>query len=137
MKILCAVDDTDHSRPAVRLAAKIAGGLKAELTLLAVNQALGGYVGGKPSNPMWSGADVQRILAAASEEARAAGAANIVTASVGSAEPAEAIVAFGKENAFDHIVVGSGGKGLAFRVVLGSVSRDVVQGAHCAVTVAR
>ena len=37
----------------------------------------------------------------------------------------------------DHIVVGTGGKGSISRLMLGSVSRDVVFGAHSPVTVAR
>lgn len=134
-KILCAVDDTEHSLPAVRLAGRLAGALGAELTVFAVNQMIGGST--SPSKLLWTGAEAQRILAAAADEARKAGASNVATASVNSLDPAEAITQFAESNGFDHVVVGSGGKGLAFRMVLGSVSRDVVQRAHCPVTVAR
>lgn len=136
-RILCAIDDTEHSRPAVRLAARLAGALGAELTLFAVNQMIGGYASADASKLLWSGAEARRILDAAADEARKAGAPKVATASVDSRDPAEAITQFAETNGFDHIVLGSGGKGVAFRMVLGSVSRDVVQRAHCAVTVAR
>ncbi|MCC7251224.1 universal stress protein [Hyphomicrobium sp.] len=137
IKVLCAIDDTEHSLPAARLAAKLAGALGAELTLLAVNQMIGGYSSADASKLLWTGVEAQRVLDAAAEEARKAGATQVATASVNSRDPAVAITQFAETNGFDHIVVGSGGKGLAFRMVLGSVSRDVVQRAHCAVTVAR
>ena len=136
-KILCAVDDTEHSLPALRLAGKLAGALGAELTLLAVNQMVGSYTSGGASKLMWSGADVERILTAAVDEAKTAGAANVVTATVNSLDPAEAITQHAESNGLDHIIVGCGGKVIAFRMVLGSVSRAVVQRAHCSVTVAR
>jgi len=42
-KILCAVDNTDHSKLAIAMAGKLARAFDAELTLLAVNQAIGPY----------------------------------------------------------------------------------------------
>lgn len=42
-----------------------------------------------------------------------------------------------EEQGFDHIVIGSGGKGAAMRLVLGSVSRDIANRAPCSVTIAR
>lgn len=45
-KILCAVDDAEHSKGAIALAAEMAKAANAELTLLAVNPLMGG-VGGK------------------------------------------------------------------------------------------
>jgi nucleotide-binding universal stress UspA family protein len=46
-------------------------------------------------------------------------------------------VAFAEDNGIDHIVVGTGGKSGVTRLMLGSVSHDVLARAHCPVTVAR
>ena len=59
------------------------------------------------------------------------------TASVQSRDAARAIVIYAEENDIDHIVVGTGGKGRVARLMLGSVSSDVIARAHCPVTVAR
>ena len=40
-KVLCAVDDSEHSKIAVAVAGELAKATGAELTLLAVNAALG------------------------------------------------------------------------------------------------
>jgi nucleotide-binding universal stress UspA family protein len=48
-----------------------------------------------------------------------------------------AVVAYAEDNGVDHIVVGSGGQGAALRLLVGSVSNDVVNRAHCPVTVVR
>ncbi len=49
----------------------------------------------------------------------------------------QAILDYAQEHGVDHIVVGTGEKGMATRLVLGSVSHDLVVRAHCSVTVAR
>ena len=41
-KVLCAVDDTEHSNIAVAVAGELAKATGAELTLLAVNVQMGG-----------------------------------------------------------------------------------------------
>ena len=41
-KVLCAVDDTEHSKSAVALATELAKAMGAELTLLVVNVPVGG-----------------------------------------------------------------------------------------------
>jgi nucleotide-binding universal stress UspA family protein len=51
--------------------------------------------------------------------------------------PAEQIVRFAEANAIDHIVVGHRGHTLFERWLIGSVARQVIAYAHCAVTVVR
>ena len=136
-KILCAIDDTDHSVHAIALATKIADALDAELTFLAVNQLIGGYSRGGSPELLWNKSQEQQVLARATDVARKAGLNRIETAVVESRDPAQAIIYFAESNAFDHIVIGSGGKNAVVRLVLGSVSRDVVYRAHCPVTVVR
>jgi len=51
--------------------------------------------------------------------------------------PAEQIVRYAEANGIDHIVVGHRGHTLFERWLIGSVARQVIAYAHCAVTVAR
>lgn len=135
--ILCAVDDTEHSKSAVALATFMAKAMGAELTLLAVNQLMGAGAKGGAVSFMWDNAELKRVLESAASEAKKVGAADPKTASVKSRDVARSIVVFAEDNGADHIVVGTGGKGSVSRLMLGSVSRDVVFRAHCPVTVAR
>lgn len=51
--------------------------------------------------------------------------------------PAETIVLYAEDHGIDHIVVGHRGHGLFERWLLGSVARQVIAYAPCAVTVVR
>jgi nucleotide-binding universal stress UspA family protein len=51
--------------------------------------------------------------------------------------PAEQIVRFAEGHDIDHIVVGHRGRSLFERWLIGSVARQVIAYAHCAVTVIR
>ncbi len=132
-KVLCAVDDTEHSNIAVAVAGELAKATGAELTLLAVNVQMGGPV----IVFAWDDADLKRVLDSATAIAKKAGISAPKTASVKSRDAARSIVVYGEDNDIDHIVVGTGGKGGVARLMLGSVSSDVIARAHCPVTVAR
>jgi nucleotide-binding universal stress UspA family protein len=136
-KILCAVDDTEHSNIAVAVAGELAKATGAELTLLAVNVPVGGPARGGIMIFAWEDADLQRVLDGATAIAKKAGVSDPKTVSVQSRDAARAIVVYAEDNDIDHIVVGTGGKGAATRLMLGSVSSDVIARAHCPVTVAR
>ncbi len=135
-KIVCAVDDSEHTKSAVALAAEMAKATGADLTLLAVNELMAGTKGGTASY-IWDNAELNRVLESAANEAKKAGASGAKTASVKSRDVPRAIAMYAEDNGADHIVVGTGGKNAASRLMLGSVSRDVVFRAHCPVTVAR
>jgi nucleotide-binding universal stress UspA family protein len=136
-KILCAIDDTDHSKSAIELAGNMAKAMDAELTILVVNQLIGGHGRSGGSSLLLTESEVQGTLAGAAAEAQKAGAPKIRTVGADSRDVARAITIFAEDNDFDQIVVGTGGKGAVSRMMLGSVSRDVVDRAHCPVTVAR
>ena len=136
-KVLCAVDDTEHSNIAVAVAGELAKATGAELTLLAVNVPVGGPARGGIMIFAWEDADLKRVLDSATVIAKKAGVSEPKTASVQSRDAARSIVVYAEDNDIDHIVVGTGGKGAVTRMMLGSVSNDVVARAHCPVTVAR
>jgi nucleotide-binding universal stress UspA family protein len=136
-KILCAVDDCEHSKGAARLAGALAAAANANLTLLAVNELIGGYTRRDASARLWSPPQIRTLLEEAAAEAKAAGAEKIETVSAESRDVARAISQYAEEHGHDHIVVGSGGKSAVKRMVLGSVSADIVNRAPCPVTVAR
>ena len=56
---------------------------------------------------------------------------------VATGHPAEQIVSYAEANAIDHIVVGHRGHTMFERWLIGSVARQVIAYAHCAVTVVR
>ena len=136
-KILCAVDDTDYSKAAVTVTAELAKAMDAEVTLLAVNQLLGGFGHGGMSTYLWDSAALKRVLDAAMAAAKKAGVKAPKTVSVNGRDVGRAIVVYAEENGMDHIVVGTGGKSGVSRLMLGSISSDVLARAHCPVTVAR
>jgi nucleotide-binding universal stress UspA family protein len=136
-KILCAVDDTEYSKASVAVAAQLAKAMDAELTFLAINQLMGGYGRGGASTYLWDSAAVERVLDGATTAAKKEGVKAFKTANMKSRDVGRAIVIFAEENDIDHIVVGTGGKGGVSRLMLGSVSSDVLARAHCPVTVAR
>ncbi len=136
-KILCAIDDTDHSLSAIDTAAKLAAALNGELAILIVNQLVGGYGRGGAPTLIWTAKEVEGALSRAAAEAEKGGVPKVKLVGVESRDLGQAITGYAEQNGFDHIVVGTGGKGAVSRMMLGSVSRDVVSRAHCPVTVAR
>lgn len=136
-RILCPVDDCEPTKVAARLAGTLAAATGADLTLLAVNEMIGGYMRRDASALLWSPSQLSALLDEAKAAATSTGAEKIETASIESRDVARAISQYAEQNGYDHIVVGSGGKGAVKRMVLGSVSADVVNRAPCPVTVAR
>jgi nucleotide-binding universal stress UspA family protein len=134
-KILCATDGSEHSRIAVLHAAQMAKTGAASLVFVTVNMALGAPRG--PVGYKFEEGEVQRILDDAAAIARDAGVSDCKTESVRSRDTAYAVVQQAEELGIDHIVVGTGDRSLASRLMLGSVSREVASKAHCSVTIAR
>jgi nucleotide-binding universal stress UspA family protein len=136
MRILCPIDDSEHSKLAVALAARMARAFQAKLTILIVNSLLGGH-GRVGAAPMWLGGELQKMLASAQADISLNGGPPAETDVIGRNEPADAIVEYAKANNCEHIVLGTGGRGTITRMVLGSVSSAVLVRAHCSVTIAR
>jgi nucleotide-binding universal stress UspA family protein len=133
-KILCGVDGTDHSKRAIEIAAETAKALGAELILLVVDQVT--FDGRSAPLHKLGAEDAKKVLDAANAVAAGVGFAKAGLAAVAGRDVARAILNYAEEHAVDHIVVGTGDKGVATRLVVGSVSHDLVVRAHCSVTVA-
>ena len=134
-KVLCAIDGSDHSDRAIQVAAELAAATKGELILIVVDQVMFEGRGGPEHKLGPEGA--KRLLEAGQENAANAGCTGATLVSVASRDVGRAILNYAEEAGVDHIVVGTGDKGAATRLVVGSVSHDLVGRAHCSVTVAR
>lgn len=137
--ILAATDFSHDANHAVTVAAELARGLSAKLTLLHVVQTpsyafLGGdaYV---PSPDVIADilAEAQRWLAAAKDRL---GDLDVDTVCL-EGDPATAILGWADEHAPGMIVVGTHGRRGVRRLLLGSVAEHVVRGAPCPVTTVR
>jgi nucleotide-binding universal stress UspA family protein len=134
--LLCAIDGSEYSTPAIDLAAELAGRFNAELTLLVVNELVSGY-GRTGEQYHWSDDVVDDLLAKATTQVQAAKGPEPKKIIVKSRDVARAISMYAEDKGIDHIVLGTGGKGKVTRLLLGSVSQDVAARAHCPVTIAR
>ena len=133
-KLLIAYDGSDSAKAAFEFALDLAGKYVAELHVLAV---------ARPPD-FGSEVETEAIIENSrkhythllhSLNAQSADLAAIFEVMVG--HPAECIVLYAEEHGIDHIVVGHRGHTLFERWLLGSVARQVIAYAPCAVTVVR
>lgn len=133
--VLCAVDGTLHDQAAIRLSVAIATGLDARLNLLAVDHV--NFDGRSAPVHELGHRKVHELLNKSREVATEAGYADPEMTAVAGRDVARAILNYAEEQHVDHIVLGTGEKMFVERMLIGSVSHDVVLGAHCGVSVAR
>ena len=132
MRILLAYDGFEHSRHALEEAAKLAAEGKGEIIVLSVvpPDARGSKSGGHVMLRPHAHEDVARAHA----YLRELGLPSEMKMEAG--DPAEEIVAEATTGGYDVVVVGSRGHGALGRLLLGSVSTEVVARAPCPVLVA-
>jgi nucleotide-binding universal stress UspA family protein len=132
MRILLAYDGFEHSQHALEQAAKLAADGKGEITVLSVvpPDARGSKSGGHVMLRPHAHEDVARAHA----YLRELGLPSEMKMEAG--DPAEEIVAEATTGGYDVVVVGSRGHGALGRLLLGSVSTEVVARAPCPVLVA-
>jgi nucleotide-binding universal stress UspA family protein len=136
MKIVVGYDGSEHGRRAVLRAADLAG-TGGEVTVVAA-VAIAAHAGRGPGRESVDPAEKSerdRALAEARELLTARGIA--VRTVEGLGRPATAIVDEAREWNADLIVVGTRGRNLAERVLLGSVSTAVAHHAPCDVLIVR
>jgi nucleotide-binding universal stress UspA family protein len=134
--LLVAYDASPSSEKAFALALELAQVLRADLYVLAVARPP------EPADDVETEALIENAkeyfasqLAALSERATAAGVQ--VKSEIAVGHPAEQIIDRAEHHRIDHIVMGHRGKTFFRRWLLGSVSKQVIDHAHCTVTVVR
>lgn len=134
MKMLVAVDGSDHARRAIATVAKLApqiiGGV--QVVLLHVGAPMV-YYGELPPFDMGAleesqRAQRERVLADALAEARAGGL-NLLSTQSAIGEPAAEILRVAAEQGVDQIVMGTHGRGALGTLFIGSVAQRVLHGA--------
>ena len=137
--ILVATDGSTSAARAETVAATIAAGCKCKLVILTISRGL-------PADELRRLAHsegnlgaarhalVEQILEGAAERARRAGVTDIQPIS-DHGDPAATIMSIAERESVDLIVLGKRGLGGLSQLLLGSVSRSVVDHARCAVTV--
>lgn len=133
-KLLIAYDGSDSAKAAFNLAMELAKKFGAELHVLAV------------ARPPEFGSEVETEAVLENSRrhythllqplrSQVAGLTAHFEVMVG--HPAESVVLYAEDHGIDHIVVGHRGHSLFERWLLGSVARQVIAYAPCAVTVVR
>lgn len=140
-KMLCATDGSYASEKAVALSITLARQLRVPLSFLTVNLASDDR---SSESYFWderilgpTEAQVSRALGSAASAAKQAGMGEVGCIMASGREVARAIVDYAEHRGYDHIVTGSSGYTGPTRLLLGSVSSQVVAKAHCPVTIAR
>lgn len=141
MKMLIAVDGSEHARRAIEAAARLAQQMRsAEVVLLNVADAMV-YYGELPPFDLEAVERAQRqhqerLLTEAEEQARACGLQKVLTQSaVG--PTAQEILRVADERGVDQIVMGTHGRGAVGSLLLGSVAQRVVHQAKVPVLLVR
>lgn len=138
-KILCATDGSVPAQKTVIFAIELAQRLALPLSFITI-------VDGKDveSPVIWAPEAIHagelppdRALLEAIQMALKGGLRRITAVRAPGADIARAIVEYAEKNSYHHIVTGSEGRSGARRLLLGSVAADVVNHAHCPVTVVR
>jgi nucleotide-binding universal stress UspA family protein len=136
-KICCAIDFSDASRAAMEVAGSLARRFGAELVLLHAYPIPGytfpdGSIVASPKMMQDLADQAERHLQEWRADAERFGAARVTTAkAIG--EPAAEIVAFGKEQGVDLLVVGTHGRTGLEHALMGSIAERVVRRAGCPV----
>lgn len=135
-KILLGYDGSDSARAALGFALELARRYGAELHVLAVVRppelAEDAETEAVIEN---SRRHYRRALEPVQAELAASGTPGRCELAVG--HPAEQLLRYADAHAIDHIVVGHRGRSLLERWLIGSVARQVIAHARCAVTVVR
>jgi nucleotide-binding universal stress UspA family protein len=137
--IIVGFDGSDHSRHALEWAIGEAAVRHAPLTVLTIQQAVAGYLGGPVQYPgdqdlaKQAREATQKVTDSALEQADPESRPPSVTVQAVIGLPAEALLQAAA--GADMLVVGSRGAGGFKRLLLGSVSSQVTHHAHCPVVV--
>lgn len=137
--VLVATDGSTSATRAEGVAAAIAAGCNVKLTIITISRGLPdaelrrlAHIEGDLGKARHS--LIRNILGEAAERARRAGVKDVTTLS-DHGDPADAILATAEREQVDLVVLGKRGISALSQLLLGSVSKSVVDRARCAVTV--
>jgi nucleotide-binding universal stress UspA family protein len=137
-RICCAVDFSETSRRALRTAAELAQRIEATLIVLHVRDVAAIPLDEfrPPAAYEQERAEAQRRLDAECAEAERL-APGRVTCELLEGDPAWEIVKYTQEHGQDVLVLGTHGRTGVRRLVVGSITEQVIRGANCPVLVVR
>jgi nucleotide-binding universal stress UspA family protein len=138
MKALVAVDGSEASRRAMDIAAELAKGGSLEVSLIHVlpQSYVAGSLGVVTSITYEQEGEAKGLLTSAKEYLASKGV-EVKATYLPQGDPADQILQTAEKEGFELIVMGSRGLSPFDRLLLGSVSRKVVDHAHCSVLIAR
>lgn len=138
MRALVAVDGSEASRRATDIAAELARGGSLEISLIHVlpHSYVAGSLGVVTSITYEREEEAKRILESAKEYLASKGV-EVKATYLPQGDPADQILQTAEKENYDLIIMGSRGLSPFDRLLLGSVSRKVVDHAHCSVLIAR
>jgi nucleotide-binding universal stress UspA family protein len=135
-KILLAYDGSESAEDAFVFAMDLAGQYKSELYIIAVARPPD-FAEDVETEAILEQSQKHYSKALDGLKARLANASITAHFEVVIGHPAVQIVRYAEAHRVDHIVVGHRGHTIFERWLLGSVARQVIADAHCAVTVVR
>jgi nucleotide-binding universal stress UspA family protein len=140
-KILCTTDETEASRKAEVFAAQLAKAIGAELHYVHVSPVTRDDLStpGQFDTVILEEVETRdhEVLKHAAAIAREYSMPDAVCLTLHNHNIAEAVIGYAETKGCDHIVTGSNGRVGVPRLVMGSVSGDIIHKAHCPVTVVR
>lgn len=140
-RILCATDGSAHAQKAVDFSINLARQAKAELTFIHVLTPAAGDVSRTyfwdSSRLQTASEPIQAELYEAMQQAMQQELEAVCCTTVPGDNVARAILGYAQNNAHDHVVAGFRGQGGESRTLLGSCVEQIIQRAHCPVTVVR
>jgi nucleotide-binding universal stress UspA family protein len=135
-RVLLATDGSPDAALAANSAIELCERTGSELHIVHVGEYVPTFLAYTEEEPVELRRNAERLLDEQVERIRAAGG-TVAGAHLRLGRPAEQIIGLSEELGVGIIVVGSRGQSALRRVVLGSVSEDVVRYAHCPVFVVR
>lgn len=139
--IVIATDGSSHSNAAVKLGSELAAQFGAKVTLVYVFEPIKyalpeGYIPYTAEQLTEMTDHFEKMLRSAKDQALSYGASNVETRLL-QGIPAEEVCDFAAKQQADVIVVGTHGRGLVGRMLLGSVAEKIVRSATVPVLTAR